>query len=140
MSWFMQLLRSSCFLHRRKSRQALTERAAEVITKVLFDMGIDRFLDGSLLVDHALRLRFVSCAANVTDGNVYAAVRAASLVQAQALRQAQADAGWAAPPRRDQVERIVDELMAKLLSQSAQLRALPAGDQPTAERSAAASK
>ena len=140
MSWFMQLLRSSIFPHRRKSRQALTERAAEVVTKVLFDMGIDRFLDGSLLVDHALRLRFVSCALNVKSASVYAAVRAASLVQAHALRKAQADAGWAAPPRRDQVERIVDELMAKRLSQSAELRALSAGDQPTAERSAAASK
>ncbi|MBD8531206.1 MULTISPECIES: hypothetical protein [unclassified Massilia] len=140
MSWFMQLLRSSYFLYRRKSRQALSRRAAEVITKVLFDMGIDRFLDGSLLVDHGLRLRFVSRASNVQDASVYAAVRAASLVQAHALRQAQADAGWAAPPRREQVERIVDELMAKLLSQSAELRALPAGDQPIAERSAAASK
>ena len=142
MLWFMQLLRSFCrssyLLHRRKSRQAMSRRAAEVITKVLFDMGIDRFLDGTLLVDHALRLRFVSCASDVKA--VHAAVRADTLSQAHALRKAQADAGWAVPVCRDEVERIADELMARLLSQSAALRALPEGDHPTAERSAAASK
>ena len=138
MSWLVQLLRSSCFLHRRTSRQALAGRAAEVITKVLFDMGIDRFLDGTLLVDHALRLRFVSCASNVKG--VHAAVRADTLNGAHVLRRVQTDAGWTAPPGRHEVERIVDELMARLLSQSTELRALPEGDHPTAERNAAASK
>lgn len=120
MAWIVQLL----IPRRRKNRQELAGRAAEVIAKVLFDIGIDRFLQGTLLVDRALRVRFVSCPSAI--GAVHAAVRADTLVHAQVLRGVHARGVLASQPRQHQILRMVDELMPALLAQSAALRALPA--------------
>lgn len=120
MAWIVQLL----IPRRRKNRQELAGRAAEVIAKVLFDIGIDRFLQGTLLVDRALRVRFVSCPSAI--GAVHAAVRADTLVHAQVLRGVHARGALASQPRQHQILRMVDELMPALLAQSAALRALPA--------------
>ncbi|KQQ89226.1 hypothetical protein [Massilia sp. Leaf139] len=119
MAWIVQLF----IPRRRKNRQELAARAAEVIAKVLFDIGIDRFLNGSLLIDRALRVRFVSCPTAV--GDVHAAVRADTLAQAHALRDAH-EGGLATLPRQHQILCLADELMAALLAQSPVLRALPA--------------
>lgn len=119
MAWIARLLLAP----RRKSQQELAARAAEVIAQVLFDVGIDRFLNGTLLIDRALRVRFVSSASGV--GNAHAAVRADTLLQAYALRAADDGTPLAAQARQFQIIRVAEELMAALLSQSATLRALP---------------
>ena len=120
----MVLIERLLALRRRKNQEEVAGRAAEVIAHVLFDVGADRFLNGSLLVDRALRVRFVSCPSAI--GAVHAAVRADTLVHAQVLRGVHARGALASQPRQHQILRMVDELMPALLAQSAALRALPA--------------
>lgn len=120
MAWIARLFMA----RRRKNQQELTGRVAEVIAKVLFDIGIDRFLNGTLLVDRALRVRFVSCPGAIDA--VHAAVRTDTLVHAQVLRGAHESGMLAAQPRQHQILRMADEVMAAFLTQSAALRALPA--------------
>ena len=134
MAWLVQLL----IPRRRKNQQELARRAAEVIAHVLADVGIDRFLKGTVLVDHRLRVRFVSCSAPV--GSVHAAVRADTLAQALVLCAADGSLALGAQELQHQILRMVEELMAALLAQSAALRALPARRYRIAERRAAASK
>ena len=134
MVWIVQLL----IPRRRKNRQELAGRAAEVVAHVLSDIGIDRFLNGTMLVDHRLRVRFVSC--GVAIGSVHAAVPAESLAQARALRAGDGSLALAAQALQRQIAYLVDELMAALLSQSEALRALPERRYRIAERRAAASK
>jgi hypothetical protein len=131
-AWFAQLL----IPQRRKNLHGLEGRTAQVIAQVLFDIGVDRFLNGTMLVDRRLRVRFVSAA---PDGvAVHASVHPGALAQAQSLRGA--SAGMAGPPHARQVERVVEALMAAFLAQSPVLRALPARRYRMPERSAAASK
>ncbi|THC42513.1 hypothetical protein [Massilia sp. Mn16-1_5] len=140
MAWIVQLL----IPRRRKNQHELAGRAAEVITQVLSDIGIDRFLNGTMLVDHRLRVRFVSC--GVAIGSVHAAVRSDTLVQARLLRAGDGSLALAAQALQQQIARLVEELMAALLSQSDTLRALPPHRyrygiaERHAERRAAASK
>ena len=49
---------------RRKNQQEVAGRAAEVIQQVLFDVGVDRFLNGTVLLDPQFRLRFFSAASS----------------------------------------------------------------------------
>ena len=134
MVWITQLL----IPRRRKNHHELAGRAAEVIAHVLSDIGIDRFLNGTLLVDRQFRVRFVSCAGAI--GKVHAAVRADALAQARVLRGTEGNLLLAAQALQQQIMRLVEELMAALLAQSAALRALPPRRYRIAERMASASK
>lgn len=134
MTWIAQLL----IPRRRKNHHEIAGRAAEVIAHVLADVGVDRFLNGTLLVDRHLRVRFVSCA-GILDG-VHAAVRADTLAQARVLRGEQGRLVLAAQALQQQIMCLVEELMAAMLAQSATLRALPARRYRIAERMASASK
>ncbi len=134
MTWIAQLL----IPRRRKNHHEIAGRAAEVIAHVLADVGVDRFLNGTLLVDRHLRVRFVSCV-GILEG-VHAAVRADTLAQARVLRGEQGTLVLAAQALQQQIVCLVDELMAAMLAQSATLRALPARRYRIAERMASASK
>jgi len=134
MAWIAQLL----IPRRRKNRRELAGRAAEVVKHVLFDMGIERFLDGTMLVDRQYRVRFVS--GNLPGGGALAAVPVATLARAHALQAGVPRLPALAAFHQHDVGLLVDELMAALLAQSALLRALPAQRYRPAERSAAASK
>ena len=134
MAWIAQLF----VPRRRKNRRELADRAGEVIRHVLFDVGVDRFLNGTLLVDRLYRVRFFS--GNVPGGGALAAVPVAALARARALR---ANAARLPPPAglpQAAVALLVEELMAALLAQSALLRALPERRYRIVERRAAASK
>lgn len=134
MAWLVQLL----IPRRRKNQQELAGRAAEVVTQVLADVGIDRFLKGTMLVDRRLRVRFVSCSAPV--GSVHAAVCPDTLAQARLLRAGDGSLAPDAQALQQQILSLVEELMAALLAQSSVLRALPVRRYRIAERRAAASK
>ena len=134
MTWIAQLL----IPRRRKNHHEIAGRAAEVIAHVLADVGVDRFLNGTLLVDRHLRVRFVSCV-GILEG-VHAAVRADTLAQARVLRGEQGRLVLAAQALQQQIKCLVEELMAAMLAQSATLRALPARRYRIAERMASASK
>lgn len=144
MAWIAQLL----IPRRRKNRRELADRAAEVIKQVLFDMGIERFLHGTLLVDRGYRVRFVSVASvasadapgTLANGGVLAAVPVATLARAHALQANVPRLPALAAFHQHDVALLVEELMAALLAQSAPLRALPEVRYRPAERSAAASK
>lgn len=43
---------------RRKNQEEIAARAAQVIVHVLFDVGVDRFLNGTVQLDRQFRLRF----------------------------------------------------------------------------------
>jgi len=132
-TWFAQLL----IPQGRRNLHDLEGRAAQVVAQVLFDIGVDRFLNGTMLVDRRFRVRFVSAP---PDGmELYAAVHPGSLARAQALR-GDGDGMLDSLPLQHQVEYVVDELMAAFLAQSPALRALPARRYRMPERSAAASK
>ena len=134
MAWIAQLL----IPRRRKNRRELADRAAEVVKHVLFDMGIERFLAGTMLVDRQYRMRFVS--GQLPAGGALAAVPVASLVQAHALQAGVPQLPALAAFHQHDVMLLVDELMAALLAQSSLLRVLPERRYRLAERSAAASK
>jgi hypothetical protein len=135
MAWIVQLL----IPRRRKNRHELAGRAAEVIAQVLSDIGIDRFLKGTMLIDQRLRVRFVSCPEAAT-GAVHATVRADTLLHARLLRANDGSLLLSAQLLQQQVVRVADELMTAFVAQSAALRALPERRYRQAERKAAASK
>lgn len=134
MAWIVQLF----VPRRRKNRRELADRAAEVIRHVLFDVGVDRFLNGTLLVDRRFRVRFFS--GNVPGGGALAAVPVAALPRARALRANAAQLSLLAGLPQAAVALLVEELMVALLAQSALLRALPERRYRIAERRASASK
>ena len=134
MAWIVQLF----VPRRRKNRRELADRAAEVIRHVLFDVGVDRFLNGTLLVDRRYRVRFFS--GNVPGGGALAAVPVAALSRARALGANAARLPLLAGLPQAVLTLLVEELMAALLAQSALLRALPERRYRIAERRAAASK
>lgn len=134
MAWIVQLF----VPRRRKNRRELADRAAEVIRHVLFDVGVDRFLNGTLLVDRRYRVRFLS--GNVPGGGALAAVPVAALSRARALGANAAQLPLLAGLPQAVVTLLVEELMAALLAQSALLRALPQRRYRIAERRDAASK
>jgi len=137
MAWIAQLL----IPRRRKNRRELAARAAEVVRHVLFDMGIERFLAGTMLVDRRYRVRFVSTGAgSAAAGDALAAVPVALLSQAHALQARVPRLPALAAVHQHDVALLVDELMEVLLAQSSALRALPEHRYRLAERSAAASK
>ena len=102
------------------------------------DIGVDRFLNGTLLVDRRFRVRFVSDAFVIE--NVHAAVRTDTLVQARVLRGEEGNVVLAAQALQRQILCLVEELMAALLAQSPALRALPPRRYRIGERMASASK
>lgn len=134
MAWIAQLL----VPRRRKNRRELADRAAEVVRQVLFDIGVERFLSGTMLVDRQYRVRFVS--GNLPGGGALAAVPVTALARAHALQASVPQLPALAVFHQHDLALLVDELMAALLAQSALLRALPEQRYRLAERSAAASK
>lgn len=133
MAWIAQLL----VPRRRKNRRELADRAAEVVRQVLFDIGVERFLSGTMLVDRQYRVRFVS---GKLPGGALAAVPVTALARAHALQASVPQLPALAVFHQHDLALLVDELMAALLAQSALLRALPEQRYRLAERSAAASK
>ena len=134
MAWIAQLF----IPRRRKNRGELAERAGEVVRQVIFDVGVDRFLNGTLMVDRGYRVRFFS--GNVPGGGALAAVPVIGLTHARALRAHAAQLPLQAGLPQACAALLVEELMAALLAQSALLRALPERRYRIAERRAAASK
>ena len=105
------------------SQREVRERAARVIDRVIFDLGVDRFVQGTFRLDRRCRPRFSSAAPDPGRDDV--AVALAQLAECVALRAAaRADAD-------PQVMRlykaaVVDSLLREFGAGSARFRALPA--------------
>lgn len=109
---------------RRKTQDDVAGRAAEVVVQVLYDVGVDRFLDGSVLLDR--RFRVVFYAVPPIDSPIFRArVAVRDLPAACRFRDAVAAHGFDAALDRH-VPGMVDELMGALRDRAPALRALPA--------------
>jgi hypothetical protein len=120
----MVLIERLLALRRRKNREEVAGRAAEVIAHVLFDVGVDRFLNGSMLLDRQFRLRFYAVLPPAAD-DMLAAIALCELPEAQQLRACMADVAFDANVVASHTQSLADGLMRELLACSAELRALP---------------
>ncbi|MDQ2821067.1 MAG: hypothetical protein M3Y65_11865 [Pseudomonadota bacterium] len=59
----MQLLTGIRWRMRRLGRDQIAERAARVLDKAMFDIGIDNLLNGTVMLDEHFRPRFFSSSA-----------------------------------------------------------------------------
>lgn len=108
---------------RRKTQDDVAGRAAEVVVQVLYDVGVDRFLGGSMLLDRRFRLVFY--AMPPIDSPIFQArVAVRELGAARRFADAVDAEGFDAALARH-VAAIVDELMQALRSHAPALCALP---------------
>ena len=114
---------------RRKNRQEIAGRAAEVIVHVLFDVGLDRFLAGTVLLDSQFRLHFYAMPPQASSA-VLASVAVADLAEARVFRAHVAQAGIDTPTLARHTGIMADALMRELCARSPALRALPAVRHP----------
>lgn len=111
-------------LRRRKNQEEVAGRAFDVIAQVLFDVGIDRFLNGSMLLDRQFRLRFYAVVPPASD-ELFAAIAMCDLHEAQVLRTRMVDVAFDADVVARHLQGLADGLMRELLACSSELRALP---------------
>ena len=111
-------------LRRRKNQEEVAGRATEVIAQVLFDVGIDRFFNGSMLLDRQFRLHFYAVVPAASD-EMLAAIAMCELPEAQVLRSCTVGAVFDADLVAHHARGLADGVMRELLASSAELRALP---------------
>jgi hypothetical protein len=106
-----------------QSRRQVGERAAQVIDRVIFDMGVDRLVQGTFGLDRHCRPHFST--AQVAPGRDGVAVALAQLAECAAL---QAAANDAADPQalRAYTDAVVAGLLREFEARSPRFRALPA--------------
>lgn len=108
---------------RRKTQDDVAGRAAEVVVQVLYDVGVDRFLAGSMLLDRRFRISFY--AVPPIDSPIFVArVPVAELAQARVFAAAVDSAGFDAALDRH-VPALVEDLMRALCARAPSLYALP---------------
>jgi len=105
------------------SQREVRERVAQVVDRVIFDLGVDRFVQGTIRLDRRCRPRFSSAA--LDPGRDGVAVALAQLVECVALR-AVARAGAEPQVMRLYTAAVVDSLLREFRAGSARFRALPA--------------
>ena len=121
----MQMLFRLFGPRRRKNQEDIAGRAAEVIVHVLFDVGLDRFLAGSILLDRQFRLRFFAVAPPASPA-ILASIAVRELDEARAFRAHVLESGIDAPLLATHARIMADGIMGALRRQSPALCALPA--------------
>jgi hypothetical protein len=132
----MALLKLLLARRRPRNQQQIAGRAAEVIEKVIFDVGVDALVNGTLLLDRRFRPRFVGLMPVPRRGVIAAVnlkqVPEAALFHAQvgAALRGPAASGCIVPGRlalalASPVSGLVDGLMREFKAQSPAFRALP---------------
>ncbi len=109
---------------RRINQEDIASRAAEVIAHVLFDVGLDRFLAGSVLLDSRFRLRFYAVPPQSSHA-ILASVAVRELDEAHVFRAQVLERGIDTPTLETHTRIMADAVMRALRAQSATLRALP---------------
>jgi hypothetical protein len=134
MGWIDMALLTRLFApRRRKNQQEIAGRAAEVIDHVIFDVGVDRFVNGTLLLDKEFRLRFYGVAP-ASDRDVLASIAVRELEEARAFRALVNEATVDTATLNLHTDRLVLGLMRELRARSPALRALPSQRQRNAKR------
>jgi len=109
---------------RRKNQEEIAGRAAEVIAHVLFDVGLDRFLAGTVLLDHQFRLHFYAVPPQASSA-ILASVAVHELEEARVFQRQVLAAGIDAPTLAIHARIMADAMMGALRERSPALRALP---------------
>jgi hypothetical protein len=118
------MLRRLLASRRRKNQQQIAGRTAEVVRHVLFEVGPDRFVNGTILLDRRFRVRFFS--GTPSGGpDIIGAVVLGELHEARVLRRLLFDSAAARVPLEVHIDCVVGGLMRELNAQSDRLRALP---------------
>ena len=119
----MGILRHLFATRAMRSRRQVGERAAQVIERVIFDMGVDRLVQGTFALDRRCRPYFSS--AQAVRGRDDVVVALAKLDECAALRTA---AGADPDPQalRAHTAAVVAGLLREFEARSARFRALPA--------------
>lgn len=120
----MDLLLRLFMPRRRKNQQEVAGRAQEVVRQVLFDIGIDRFVNGIVVLDRQFRLRFRS-ALPPSCFDFLAVVAVRDLPEAVILRAYVGPDGVDAGAVSRHAPLLAEGVMRELLAQSIELRALP---------------
>lgn len=107
------------------SQRHVAERATRVIEHVIFDMGVDRLVQGVVQLDGACRPHFFSSAPSMPRGAL-ASVGLGGLAESAALLAAFRAHGPDMQALRPQIALLVDGLLREFGVQSARFRCLPA--------------
>lgn len=119
MSFMLRRLFRTAAVH---SQQEVAERAARVIDHVIFDLGVDRLVQGTVALDARLRPHFFSAAPRAA-GDLLAWVPLSRLAEAGAFDAHTACGGGALA---EAVTALVEGLLREFRAQSPRFRALPA--------------
>lgn len=118
MSFLLRRLFGTSTMH---SQQEVAERAARVIDHVIFDLGVDRLVQGTVALDARMRPHFFSAGPRAAR-DVLASVPLSRLAQACAFDARMARAG--APG--EAVAALVEAVLREFRAQSPRFCALPA--------------
>lgn len=110
---------------RRRNQEEIAGRAAQIVVQVLFDVGADRFLNGSIQLDRQFRLRFYAVPPQACL-DALATLPVLELSEAHVFRAHVQGAGIDAATVGRHAPFLVDGLMRELRARSPALRALPA--------------
>jgi hypothetical protein len=119
----MGLITGLLWRARRVRRDQIAERAARVIDKAMFDVGIDNFLNGTVMLDEHFRPRFFSATAPRRERGV-ATVILAQLEEAPALQALACTFDIETRDRKERSAALLDGVIREFRSQSPAFRAL----------------
>ena len=111
---------------RRKNQEEIAGRAVQIIVQVLFDVGVDRFLNGTVRLDRQFRLRFYAVPPHACT-NTLASIAVHELDEARVFRAhiAGAGAGLDAAAMGRHAPVLADGRMREMRARSPALCALP---------------
>ena len=113
------------FARKRKRNQSfIADRAAEVIDHVIYDVGIDTLVNGTLLLDKRYRLRFIGGKPRTRKG-ILAAVTVSDLAESDIFRKLGHSVALDASTLNVHTGCLVYAVMREFKAQSQAFRSLP---------------
>jgi hypothetical protein len=119
----MRLFTGLLWRSRRLGREQVAQRAARVLDKAMFDVGIDNLLNGTVMLDEHFRPRFFSSTAPRQRPGV-ATVILSQLDEAQALQTLGCTFDLEARDRKERSAALLNGVIREFHSQSPAFRAL----------------
>lgn len=118
----MRLLNGFMLRTRSARRDQVMQRAARVMDKAMFDIGIHNFVNGTVMLDEHLRPRFFS--ATAPRGSGVATVDLSELDEARALLELACTFDMHAHDRKERSTALLHGVLREFQSQSPAFRAL----------------
>ncbi|UVW26849.1 hypothetical protein [Massilia sp. H6] len=110
---------------RRKNQEEIAARAAQIIGHVLFDVGVDRFFNGTVQLDRQFRLRFYAAPPHASSETLVS-IAVHELDEARMFRHHVAGTRLDSAAVGRHTPFLADGLMREMRARSPALRALPA--------------